>query len=353
MISSASRLLSGIIPADAGSTRPAGPDPRGWLDHPRGCGEHFYGSHRGSDRQGSSPRMRGAPFELGGAACRTGIIPADAGSTATLNIRHSKIEDHPRGCGEHFTDTGGSQNLKGSSPRMRGAHIYCRLTWGSCRIIPADAGSTRLACAGSRSSRDHPRGCGEHCWCGGRPLLHVGSSPRMRGAPHPHRIPSGLAGIIPADAGSTSSSRCCCIVLWDHPRGCGEHLFVKADYQHAMRIIPADAGSTQFIQFRLARTWDHPRGCGEHNVGNAMTIAPLGSSPRMRGALLQKDIDCLPAEIIPADAGSTSSLQRAPAAPMDHPRGCGEHTIKAVYVMPIRGSSPRMRGALNCVRIAA
>ena len=73
------------------------------------------------------------------------------------------------------------------------------------RIIPADAGSTSGFTFGSTRFEDHPRGCGEHIISRTCPLSNVGSSPRMRGA-HKARISlSLLGGIIPADAGSTST----------------------------------------------------------------------------------------------------------------------------------------------------
>ena len=50
-----------------------------------------------------------------------GIIPADAGSTCRRSCRTVLIRDHPRGCGEHITDSDGEMDLTGSSPRMRGA----------------------------------------------------------------------------------------------------------------------------------------------------------------------------------------------------------------------------------------
>ena len=51
-------------------------------------------------------------------------------------------EDHPRGCGEHWPTLMAGIRPEGSSPRMRGAlfNIYAFQTLR--RIIPADAGST-------------------------------------------------------------------------------------------------------------------------------------------------------------------------------------------------------------------
>ena len=50
-------------------------------------------------------------------------------------------------------------------------------------------------------------------------------------------------------------------------------------------IIPADAGSTAHSGGFFHAKKDHPRGCGEHVLYGHVGINPLGSSPRMRGAL--------------------------------------------------------------------
>ena len=116
----------------------------------------------------------------------------------------------------------------------------------------------------AQGARDHPRVCGEHL-----PLLETfheypGSSPRMRGA----RI-------------------------------------IGQQRTKERGIIPAYAGSTRHAGPRGRASGDHPRVCGEHLVVLSPFLHPLGSSPRMRGALQS----ILPAiagiGIIPAYAGST------------------------------------------------
>ena len=52
------------------------------------------------------------------------------------------------------------------------------------------------------------------------------------------------------------------------------------------RIIPADAGSTPRSPAPFRPNWDHPRGCGEHAGMWMVMVRVLGSSPRMRGALV-------------------------------------------------------------------
>ena len=154
--------INGIIPADAGSTRPLKCRSQTVQDHPRGCGEHRVFKVLARLTLGSSPRMRGALCSLLGPIPYPRIIPADAGSTDWVKSRIGKYEDHPRGCGEHTVLPDAKQLKEGSSPRMRGARGQRFCAGCKKRIIPADAGSTRSAPAQGRSSGDHPRGCGEH-----------------------------------------------------------------------------------------------------------------------------------------------------------------------------------------------
>ena len=152
-----------IIPADAGSTVPDCAKRSMARDHPRGCGEHWYGSSITSKVTGSSPRMRGAQRHKDQSQDRNRIIPADAGSTWRWWCCTPAERDHPRGCGEH--------------PPL----------------------NTMMG----RQVRDHPRGCGEHVRSPTGTDYKAGSSPRMRGAPTSQSLGPTRKRIIPADAGST------------------------------------------------------------------------------------------------------------------------------------------------------
>ena len=180
-----------------------------------------------SSYRGSSPRMRGALTSWVQTSWQNGIIPADAGSTSGLDSDYYDNMDHPRGCGEH--DFGTAQHCPGfgSSPRMRGAppannriHIVC---WDHPRgcgehpcsphsslsfagIIPADAGSTTADSVRAALNKDHPRGCGEHPLATTAQAPMKGSSPRIRGALSGSSRPRKLQRIIPADAGSTTAT---------------------------------------------------------------------------------------------------------------------------------------------------
>ena len=273
-------------------------------DHPCGCGEHQTGRLSILGGAGSSPRMRGALLASGPSADDTGIIPADAGSTPGRPRTPAPRRDHPRGCGEHDAVVQEAEIHVGSSPRMRGAPHEQRNSGDHHRIIPADAGSTRRSSRPWGPRGDHPRGCGEHSRTVIRSESLPGSSPRMRGARGRAQAVLRLQGIIPADAGST--------------------------------------GATEIYSLCAK---DHPRGCGEHRRSRQGSSIQVGSSPRMRGAL--RAVQAQPGDvgIIPADAGSTTCRRLRMPVTWDHPRGCGEHVSSYAYWAATLGSSPRMRGA--------
>ena len=74
-----------------------------------------------------------------------------------------------------------------------------------------------------------------------------------------------------------------------------------------VRIIPAYAGSTRTLRAFFPLRRDHPRVCGEHLSLNSCWAVVRGSSPRMRGALYAHDHAEGRDGIIPAYAGSTHS----------------------------------------------
>ena len=133
---------AGIIPAYAGSTALDVQDGLKWRDHPRIRGEHATGSTTSKPRRGSSPHTRGAPDQPVGAALLTGIIPAYAGSTWFRERPTASAADHPRIRGEHALRVRGDFQGVGSSPHTRGALLFDRPLVDRRRIIPAYAGST-------------------------------------------------------------------------------------------------------------------------------------------------------------------------------------------------------------------
>ena len=130
---------------------------------------------------GSPPRMRGKPRVSVARGAEPGITPADAGKTIKKPFLLSRIEDHPRGCGENAPRGKNSSTSGGSPPRMRGKPQTSPNPWSINRITPADAGKTTQSLSSGRSLRDHPRGCGENSVSRARSSVRPGSPPRMRG----------------------------------------------------------------------------------------------------------------------------------------------------------------------------
>ena len=172
------------------------------------------------------------------------IIPARAGQTGVIVHRHCAAPDHPRACGANNFGVSWSTSPAGSSPRVRGKHIFHAGFKHLRRIIPARAGQTTVSRTSRHAATDHPRACGANLY--GKPFCVTlyGSSPRVRGK-HQARL----------------------------------HV------QRDGRIIPARAGQTQMSPLSLSSSADHPRACGANMNGVVDMLSLSGSSPRVRGKL--------------------------------------------------------------------
>ena len=111
----------------------------------------------------------------------------------------------------------------GSSPLTRGALRYRLRRSSFLRLIPAYAGSTIMRTESDKLAQAHPRLRGEHLGKQQPHALKSGSSPLTRGAPRPGCVLVRRRGLIPAYAGSTSSRVAGRAECWAHPRLRGEH----------------------------------------------------------------------------------------------------------------------------------
>ena len=152
----------GIIPAYAGSTPRFLWKATSYADHPRIRGEHCWVGHSVGGCDGSSPHTRGAPAVEAGWDSAERIIPAYAGSTPRPGAGQSPAADHPRIRGEHAKSMSFREVGTGSSPHTRGARRGARRRGCRTRIIPAYAGSTATTRGPTPSRADHPRIRGEH-----------------------------------------------------------------------------------------------------------------------------------------------------------------------------------------------
>ena len=110
-----------IIPAYAGSTRVWANGPGAKKDHPRIRGEHQLPGLQHLFHQGSSPHTRGARKRHSDGGVLRRIIPAYAGSTRPAPPHRRSGGDHPRIRGEHAGDDDSTTEIEGSSPHTRGA----------------------------------------------------------------------------------------------------------------------------------------------------------------------------------------------------------------------------------------
>ena len=249
--------------------------------------------------------MRGKPGLRAPRALRGGLIPARAGKTPSHRRPASAGGAHPRACGENCPDSQVSPTRGGSSPRVRGKRALVLDCDFEGRLIPARAGKTFVGCTSSPSGSAHPRACGENPAFTAMLAMLAGSSPRVRGK---------------------------------HSRGGG------AD--HFSRLIPARAGKTCGGARSRSPPGAHPRACGENDGGFVAPLVVEGSSPRVRGkrALV---LDCdFEGRLIPARAGKTFVGCTSSPSGSAHPRACGENSSVRAPVPATTGSSPRVRGKL-------
>ncbi len=110
------------------------------------------------------------------------------------------------------------------------------------------------------------------------------------------------------------------------------------------RFIPAHAGNGGRVGVPHVGGAVHPRACGER-CGAAADACPChGSSPRMRGTVLQALRLLGRRRFIPAHAGNGPAPTCWASPATVHPRACGERSTVTAGLGRYPGSSPRMRG---------
>ena len=137
----------------------------------------------------------------------------------------------------------------------------------------------------------------------------------------------------------------------DHPRLCGEKRCTGNFSGHddgsppPMRgkvkpflcplchkgITPAYAGKSVASAYTLRSSWDHPRLCGEKTIKICLTLWKTGSPPPMRGkASPTRKLSRL-LRITPAYAGKRQFSAFPLKFVWDHPRLCGEKSYPSVF----------------------
>ena len=153
-----------------------------------------------------------------------GITPACAGNRLWPDPEKLIRWDHPRVCGEQPVRSGHPIKLRGSPPRVRGTDHVPNGGKRDPGITPACAGNRRGWLSTPRAAGDHPRVCGEQIFLTGGITATLGSPPRVRGTARSDRSKPGGGGITPACAGNSNCNQLVSNDIKDHPRVCGEQL---------------------------------------------------------------------------------------------------------------------------------
>ena len=289
------------------------------------CGENARNVATTIPTSGSSPRVRGKHRRCLDGLALSRLIPACAGKTGQDDPPPAPRPAHPRVCGENRRPVGRDQRRHGSSPRVRGKPGEAAVQGGGRRLIPACAGKTSRRSSLTGCCRAHPRVCGENMTRFGVEPCNAGSSPRVRGKPATPAARAAASGLIPACAGKTPSRCAGAPAPRAHPRVCGENgvggeargggggssLRVRGKRwwcprtTPTPRLIPACAGKTRCGHSPRRPGRAHPRVCGENCRGGSRTARSLGSSPRVRGKLIDGISGLVDSGLIPACAGKT------------------------------------------------
>ena len=172
---------------------------------------------------GSSPRVRGKHVFDAFPELLPGLIPACAGKTTCWKAATTWSGAHPRVCGENSFGLLAVAGVVGSSPRVRGKLPPMLRRLLARGLIPACAGKTWNHSQIRCMTRAHPRVCGENIETFGGAATLSGSSPRVRGKLNYGNVRTFVAGLIPACAGKTTSPGRSGLSRWAHPRVCGEN----------------------------------------------------------------------------------------------------------------------------------
>ena len=193
------------------------------------------------------------------------------------------------------------------------------------RITPAHAGkSNKHQCFGRRY-QDHPRTCGEKVKSCNTVRRGQGSPPHMRGKVAELLDFRLLRRITPAHAGKSDRALTDYAMDRDHPRTCGEKVYIFLIYQRRkgspphmrgkenttkqmtaeVRITPAHAGKRGLVKYVPFGKEDHPRTCGEKSSAARRQRGPVGSPPHMRGKAIGMPGSGVLSRITPAHAGKS------------------------------------------------
>ena len=156
--------------------------------------------------------------------------------------------------------------------------------------------------------------------------------------------PEIFIGIIPTRVGTSSLRLASLRLRWDHPHACGDKVSVALPSVSAVGssprvwgqvvvsnlnikncgIIPTRVGTRILQRCQGRRERDHPHACGDKTIRYISALFPAGSSPRVWGQVLPKQIKGGTLRIIPTRVGTSSYIYGRFRNDRDHPHACGD-----------------------------
>ena len=293
---------------------------------------------------GSSPLTRGKQVGAGFRRSRGRLIPAHAGKTVLRVLRAGACAAHPRSRGENHPPQAGTRRYHGSSPLTRGK-LHLRGVRPRVRgLIPAHAGKTghvRLRHAGDPA---HPRSRGENPNVASSFSAAGGSSPLTRGKRGHRRTRGGIHLAHPRSRGENRRwSPMLRRPAGSSPLTRGKRVGLLNDLGQ-IRLIPAHAGKTPTPCSAPAAGGAHPRSRGENKLWWPSPTALAGSSPLTRGKPGPAFVRSPRPRLIPAHAGKTQVRSVNEETRSAHPRSRGENYQDRCLRYRTSGSSPLTRG---------
>ena len=135
------------------------------------------------------------------------LIPAHAGKTECFPHGMSAPRAHPHSRGENHPRFQPESHAGGSSPLTRGKRGARHDLVDCVRLIPAHAGTTTTSSSAFSPTRAHPHSRGENLTCASADCAACGSSPLTRGKQAHGLDEVVVGGLIPTHAGKTRSWR--------------------------------------------------------------------------------------------------------------------------------------------------
>ena len=293
-----------------------------------------------------------------------GITPACAGTTRSVVRVSGRCAIQPRVCGDYSFSAASCRNQPDTTPRVRGLQPTDKGSHERIRYNPACAGTTVRTTLCGCTCPIQPRVCGDYREVRRHSVVHLDTTPRVRGLP-----PAILLVLLhrrynPACAGTTPPSAQQRIAVSIQPRVCGDYALCcliqppssdttprvrglrvrNAIARLGNRYNPACAGTTSMTIYCWLLPPIQPRVCGDYVVLTAMALSLYDTTPRVRG-LLTVIIKCRRVvRYNPACAGTTRCPACSGSRIPIQPRVCGDYSLYRLLVAEHYDTTPRVRG---------